>query len=68
MYSPQPLKQKKVVSITFGYNTRSKEQYGAMMYHKNRLIKAYVHVGCQLRVSCHAGKWLFDCNSKRSAL
>lgn len=56
--SPQLLEQKKSVPITFGYNTRSKEQYGAMMYHKNRLIKAYEHVGCQLRVSFHAGTGL----------
>ncbi|MFT7799932.1 MORC family CW-type zinc finger protein 3-like isoform X1 [Arapaima gigas] len=35
------------IRITFGYNTRSKEQYGIMMYHKNRLIKAYEKVGCQ---------------------
>ncbi|XP_018613072.1 MORC family CW-type zinc finger protein 3-like isoform X4 [Scleropages formosus] len=35
------------IRITFGYNTKSKEQYGIMMYHKNRLIKAYERVGCQ---------------------
>lgn len=45
----KPLFLKKPVPITFGYNTRSKEQYGVMMYHKNRLIKAYERVGCQLR-------------------
>ncbi|XP_035265614.1 MORC family CW-type zinc finger protein 4-like isoform X4 [Anguilla anguilla] len=37
----------KRVRITFGYNTMSKEQYGIMMYHRNRLIKAYERVGCQ---------------------
>lgn len=42
--------QNKRVSITFGYNTKSKDQYGVMMYHKNRLIKAYERVGCQLKV------------------
>ncbi|XP_031439781.1 MORC family CW-type zinc finger protein 3a [Clupea harengus] len=35
------------VPITFGYNTKSKDHYGIMMYHKNRLIKAYERVGCQ---------------------
>lgn len=43
--------QNKPIRITFGYNTKSKDQYGVMMYHKNRLIKAYERVGCQLRVS-----------------
>lgn len=60
MHFPERLEQKKPVSITFGYNTRSKEQYGAMMYHKNRLIKAYEHVGCQLRVSAASCKWLLQ--------
>ncbi|KAG9348790.1 hypothetical protein JZ751_029107 [Albula glossodonta] len=41
--------RKKHISITFGYNTKSKEQYGIMMYHKKRLIRAYEHVGCQLK-------------------
>ncbi|XP_053352823.1 MORC family CW-type zinc finger protein 3-like [Clarias gariepinus] len=38
---------KKAITITFGYNTKSKEHYGLMMYHKNRLIKAYERVACQ---------------------
>ncbi|XP_032386265.1 MORC family CW-type zinc finger protein 3a isoform X2 [Etheostoma spectabile] len=41
----------KRIPITFGYNTKSKEQYGIMMYHKNRLIKAYERVGCQLKAN-----------------
>ncbi|XP_069389488.1 MORC family CW-type zinc finger protein 3a isoform X2 [Paralichthys olivaceus] len=39
----------KRIPIIFGYNTKSKEQYGMMMYHKNRLIKPYKRVGCQMR-------------------
>ncbi|XP_061579364.1 MORC family CW-type zinc finger protein 3a [Cololabis saira] len=39
------------VPIIFGYNTKSKDQYGIMMYHKNRLIKAYERVGCQLKAN-----------------
>uniref|UniRef100_A0A9J7YFQ7 MORC family CW-type zinc finger 3a n=1 Tax=Cyprinus carpio carpio TaxID=630221 RepID=A0A9J7YFQ7_CYPCA len=39
--------RRKSIPITFGYNTKSKEHYGVMMYHKNRLIKAYERVGCQ---------------------
>ncbi|KAI5106911.1 MORC family CW-type zinc finger protein 3 [Silurus meridionalis] len=35
------------VPITFGYNTKTKDHCGLMMYHKNRLIKAYEHVACQ---------------------
>ncbi|KAM7380435.1 hypothetical protein PAMP_003730 [Pampus punctatissimus] len=41
----------KRIPITFGYNTKSKDQYGIMMYHKNRLIKAYERVGCQLKAN-----------------
>ncbi|XP_060785437.1 MORC family CW-type zinc finger protein 3-like [Neoarius graeffei] len=37
----------KAIPITFGYNTKTKEHYGIMMYHKNRLIKAYERVPCQ---------------------
>lgn len=40
----------KTVRITFGFNCRNKDHYGIMMYHKNRLIKAYERVGCQLKV------------------
>ncbi|XP_028993390.1 MORC family CW-type zinc finger protein 3a isoform X2 [Betta splendens] len=49
-YKPVFLDKKKI-TITFGYNTKNKEQYGIMMYHKNRLIKAYEHVGCQLKAN-----------------
>lgn len=42
--------QKKGIKIIFGYNTKSKEHYGLMMYHKNRLIKAYERVACQRKV------------------
>ncbi|KAG9335389.1 hypothetical protein JZ751_005311, partial [Albula glossodonta] len=48
-YKPQFLKQS--IRIIFGYNTKSKEQYGIMMYHKNRLIRAYERVGCQLKAN-----------------
>ncbi|XP_054556260.1 MORC family CW-type zinc finger protein 3 isoform X2 [Talpa occidentalis] len=41
----------KTVRITFGFNCRNKDHYGIMMYHKNRLIKAYEKVGCQLRAN-----------------
>ncbi|XP_068428043.1 MORC family CW-type zinc finger protein 3a isoform X2 [Clinocottus analis] len=41
----------KRIPITFGYNTKSKDQYGIMMYYKNRLIKAYERVGCQLKAN-----------------
>uniref|UniRef100_A0A8C2IC69 MORC family CW-type zinc finger 3a n=1 Tax=Cyprinus carpio TaxID=7962 RepID=A0A8C2IC69_CYPCA len=45
-YKPTFLNRQSI-PITFGYNTKSKEHYGVMMYHKNRLIKAYERVGCQ---------------------
>ncbi|TRY88191.1 hypothetical protein DNTS_026888 [Danionella cerebrum] len=49
-YTPSFL-NKESISITFGYNTKSKEHYGVMMYHKNRLIKSYERVGCQNRAN-----------------
>ncbi|CAN2387567.1 zinc ion binding [Pristimantis euphronides] len=50
VYRPKSTSHKPV-KITFGYNCRNKEHYGIMMYHKNRLIKAYVKVGCQLKAN-----------------
>ncbi|XP_008399230.1 MORC family CW-type zinc finger protein 3a isoform X2 [Poecilia reticulata] len=48
-YKPNFLDKR--IPIIFGYNTKSKDQYGIMMYHKNRLIKAYERVGCQLKAN-----------------
>ncbi|XP_026073768.1 MORC family CW-type zinc finger protein 3-like isoform X1 [Carassius auratus] len=45
-YKPTFLNRESI-PITFGYNTKSKEHYGVMMYHRNRLIKAYERVACQ---------------------
>ncbi|XP_077393508.1 MORC family CW-type zinc finger protein 3a [Festucalex cinctus] len=45
----KPMSLTKRVPIIFGYNTKSREHYGIMMYHKNRLIKAYERIGCQLK-------------------
>ncbi|TSU63004.1 Protein dopey-2 [Bagarius yarrelli] len=43
--------QKRGIKITFGYNTKSKDHYGLMLYHKNRLIKAYEHAACQRKAN-----------------
>ncbi|XP_056435311.1 MORC family CW-type zinc finger protein 3a isoform X5 [Gadus chalcogrammus] len=51
-YKPDSVEQK--IPITFGDN-KSKEHYGLMMYYKNRLIKAYHRVGCQLRAKHKIG-------------
>ncbi|XP_037096439.1 MORC family CW-type zinc finger protein 3a isoform X3 [Syngnathus acus] len=45
----KPLSLTKRIPIIFGYNTKSEDHYGIMMYHKNRLIKAYERIGCQLK-------------------
>ncbi|KAI4897370.1 hypothetical protein NFI96_017359, partial [Prochilodus magdalenae] len=37
----------KRIRITFGFNTKRREHHGIMLYHKNRLIKAYERVSCQ---------------------
>uniref|UniRef100_A0A3Q2CT21 MORC family CW-type zinc finger 3a n=1 Tax=Cyprinodon variegatus TaxID=28743 RepID=A0A3Q2CT21_CYPVA len=47
----KPMFLEKRIPIIFGYNTKSKDHYGIMMYHKNRLIKAYERVGCQLKAN-----------------
>ncbi|KAM9376916.1 uncharacterized protein KZ484_009348 isoform 2-T2 [Pholidichthys leucotaenia] len=49
VYKPQFSKEK--VRVTFGFNAKNREHYGIMMYHKNRLIKAYEKVGWQLKAS-----------------
>ncbi|KAM4555109.1 MORC family CW-type zinc finger protein 3 [Odontesthes bonariensis] len=49
VYKPQFSKEK--VKVTFGLNPKNKDHYGIMMYHKNRLIKAYEKVGWQLKTS-----------------
>ncbi|XP_062249652.1 MORC family CW-type zinc finger protein 3 isoform X2 [Platichthys flesus] len=49
VYKPHFSKEK--VKVTFGMNLKSKDHYGILMYHKNRLIKAYEKVGCQLKGS-----------------
>uniref|UniRef100_A0A674KAS0 CW-type domain-containing protein n=1 Tax=Terrapene triunguis TaxID=2587831 RepID=A0A674KAS0_9SAUR len=50
IYRPKFLAAK-TVRITFGFNCRNKDHYGIMMYHRNRLIKAYERVGCQLKAN-----------------
>ncbi|NXF10043.1 MORC3 protein, partial [Smithornis capensis] len=50
IYRPKFLNAR-AVRITFGFNCRNKDHYGIMMYHKNRLIKAYERVGCQLKAN-----------------
>ncbi|XP_072019619.1 uncharacterized protein [Amphiura filiformis] len=47
-YKPKNLVPDRPVKITFGFNPK-KNQYGMLMYHKNRLIKPYVKVGYQLK-------------------
>ncbi|XP_042275013.1 MORC family CW-type zinc finger protein 3 [Thunnus maccoyii] len=49
VYKPHFSKEK--VKVTFGLNPKNRDHYGIMMYHKNRLIKAYEKVGCQLKSS-----------------
>uniref|UniRef100_UPI0037E8ECEC MORC family CW-type zinc finger protein 3 n=1 Tax=Semicossyphus pulcher TaxID=241346 RepID=UPI0037E8ECEC len=49
VYKPHFSREK--VKVTFGLNPKNRDHYGIMMYHKNRLIKAYEKVGCQLKTS-----------------
>ncbi|XP_053161258.1 MORC family CW-type zinc finger protein 3 isoform X2 [Hemicordylus capensis] len=50
VYRPKFLAPK-TVKITFGFNCRNKDHYGMMMYHRNRLIKAYERVGYQQKAN-----------------
>ncbi|XP_060090257.1 MORC family CW-type zinc finger protein 3 [Heteronotia binoei] len=50
VYRPKFLAPK-TVRITFGFNCRNNDHYGMMMYHRNRLIKAYERVGCQQKAN-----------------
>ena len=47
--------------ITFGYPSRRTstmfEDYGVMFYHRNRLIRPYVKLGCQTKVQVSAFFW-----------
>ncbi|XP_047441492.1 MORC family CW-type zinc finger protein 3 [Mugil cephalus] len=69
VYKPHFSKEK--VKVTFGLNPKNKDHYGIMMYHKNRLIKAYEKVGCQLKTSGQrAGigvMGIIECNFLRPA-
>ncbi|MCJ8732319.1 hypothetical protein PDJAM_G00209990 [Pangasius djambal] len=51
LFVTKTLAKKEGITITFGYNTKSKGHYGLMMYHKNRLIKAYERVACQRKAN-----------------
>ncbi|XP_059507418.1 MORC family CW-type zinc finger protein 3-like isoform X3 [Stegostoma tigrinum] len=61
----------KRVKITFGFNCKNKEQYGIMMYNKNRLIKSYEKVGCQIKSTsrgCGVGViGIIECNFLKPA-
>ncbi|XP_041439362.1 MORC family CW-type zinc finger protein 3 isoform X2 [Xenopus laevis] len=50
------------IKFTFGYNCVNKEHYGIMMYHKNRLIKAYIKVACQLKNKGVGVVGVVECN------
>ncbi|KAG5263762.1 hypothetical protein AALO_G00268290 [Alosa alosa] len=49
VYKPHFINER--VRITFGFNRKNKDHFGIMMYHKNRLIKSYEKVGCQIKSS-----------------
>ncbi|XP_048461270.1 MORC family CW-type zinc finger protein 4-like [Rhincodon typus] len=61
----------KRVKITFGFNCKNKEQFGIMMYNKNRLIKSYEKVGCQTKSTsrgCGVGViGIIECNFLKPA-
>nr|XP_014347109.1 PREDICTED: MORC family CW-type zinc finger protein 4 [Latimeria chalumnae] len=53
IYKPNFINKR--VKITFGFNCKNKEHFGIMMYHKNRLIKSYEKVGCQIKSNTKRG-------------
>nr|XP_048284449.1 MORC family CW-type zinc finger protein 4 isoform X3 [Myodes glareolus] len=65
--SPSTNKQ---VKITFGFSCKYHNQFGVMMYHNNRLIKAFEKVGCQLKPTCGEGVGVIgviECNFLKPA-
>ncbi|OBS79137.1 hypothetical protein A6R68_18461, partial [Neotoma lepida] len=65
--SPSTNKQ---VRITFGFSCKYHNQFGVMMYHNNRLIKAFEKVGCQLKPTCGEGVGVIgviECNFLKPA-
>ncbi|XP_051034871.1 MORC family CW-type zinc finger protein 4 [Phodopus roborovskii] len=60
----------KQVRITFGFSCKYHNQFGVMMYHNNRLIKAFEKVGCQLKPTCGEGVGVIgviECNFLKPA-
>ncbi|KAL6089880.1 hypothetical protein STEG23_030380, partial [Scotinomys teguina] len=60
----------KRVRITFGFSCKYHNQFGVMMYHNNRLIKAFEKVGCQLKPTCGEGVGVIgviECNFLKPA-
>ncbi|XP_059107091.1 MORC family CW-type zinc finger protein 4 [Peromyscus eremicus] len=60
----------KQVKITFGFSCKYHNQFGIMMYHNNRLIKAFEKVGCQLKPTCGEGVGVIgviECNFLKPA-
>ncbi|XP_052810942.1 MORC family CW-type zinc finger protein 3-like isoform X2 [Mya arenaria] len=44
----------KPIKLIFGFtNNKEPDSYGLMLYHKNRLIRAYERVGCQKQANTH---------------
>ncbi|GAB1303162.1 MORC family CW-type zinc finger protein 4 [Apodemus speciosus] len=63
-------KKNKQVRITFGFSCKYHNQFGIMMYHNNRLIKAFEKVGCQLKPTCGEGVGVIgviECNFLKPA-
>ena len=53
LYKPTWMaKASKPIVITFGFNSKPNDDYGVMIYNKNRLIKAFEHLGCQKSSVC----------------
>ncbi|XP_041492887.1 MORC family CW-type zinc finger protein 4-like [Microtus oregoni] len=64
------MSQNKQVKITFGFSCKYHNQFGVMMYHNNRLIKAFEKVGCQLKPTCGEGVGVIgviECNFLKPA-
>ncbi|EDL23919.1 microrchidia 4, isoform CRA_b, partial [Mus musculus] len=66
----KPTSTNKQVRITFGFSCKYHNQFGVMMYHNNRLIKAFEKAGCQLKPTCGEGVGVIgviECNFLKPA-
>ncbi|XP_065191990.1 uncharacterized protein LOC135823090 isoform X1 [Sycon ciliatum] len=60
-YRPMTVMRQDMVRIVFGLAESKDSPYGMMLYHNNRLIKGYYHMGLQARAEAVGVVGVIDC-------